>query len=159
MSGRVKIKMADLGPALAALGPKIRMAILKGTREAAKTLLASIQRHAAEANIDDGPYRQGFRIVVAGEKLSVVNDLPYARLIEFGRRPGPVSAEGIRRLTIWVERKGMASGKEARSVAFAVATKIKREGFKPRYVVTKALKSAKGSMRAEIEAALARVTP
>lgn len=52
--------------------------------------------------------------------------LTYGRYVEFGRNPGrmpPVSA-----IKLWVVRKGIATGKEADSVAFLIARSIGRHG-------------------------------
>ena len=154
---RVNIKMKDLPDATRRLGKSLRHAILKGARECALKLLREIQVTAEDERIDDGPYRQGFRIEGDAHtgNLTVVNDVYHAALVEFGRRPGPVSAEGIDKITAWVEKKGMGSGTEARRIAFAVANKIREHGFKPRFIVTRSIKTAKPRMVAAMKRAIA----
>ena len=66
---------------------------------------------------------------------------PYADSIEFGRSPGqmpPVDA-----LMKWVSRKlGVSDPKEARSVAWAVATAIKQRGIDPSPYILPAFEQA-----------------
>lgn len=58
--------------------------------------------------------------------------IEYAEAVELGTRPHfpPVAP-----IQDWVESKLGLQGKEARSVAFAIATKISKVGTKPQYIV------------------------
>ena len=83
---------------------------------------------------------------------SVINDAPHAPFVEHGTRPHPVSREGREALRDWVIRKlsretGVRDGRTsqavfrqshdewARGVAWAIATKISREGTEPYHVI------------------------
>lgn len=82
---------------------------------------------------------------------NVYADAPYAAFIEFGTKSGfnaepgleeyAAQFRGIRKIgtlkfidaiKAWVIRKGIAQGKEADSVAFLIARKIKRDGIEAR---------------------------
>lgn len=98
-----------------------------------------------------------------GTTATLENQHPMAGVIELGARPHPVSREGIDALTAWVQRKLAVSGprqvksgpikkgaryretaplrgdEEARSIAFAIAAKIKKEGQVGRFVFRDAI--------------------
>lgn len=74
-----------------------------------------------------------------GNSYTIGSPLVYARVMDEGRLPGkmpPVNA-----LFPWVSDKikGIRSSEEARSIAWAVAKKIEKEGIEPRHYVHKAL--------------------
>lgn len=55
-------------------------------------------------------------------------DAPHAKWIEWGTPPHPVAAK---HLVGWVNRRIGVRGKKATRIAYAVATKIKKEGVDP----------------------------
>ena len=102
---------------------------------------------------DTGAYIGAFRVVERGSEVSVRNAAPHARAIEYGRAPGPVGAEGRRRIEAWAARKGMAAA------AGAIVKKIEREGFEPRRVLFRALERVKEQLPSLFAQALRRRLP
>lgn len=58
------------------------------------------------------------------------SDLPQGPILDSGELRGPGKAPPVDPIQRWVQRRGIASGKEARSRAFAIAKKIAKEGAK-----------------------------
>lgn len=69
------------------------------------------------------------KTIPAGIRGEVFSTLSYASAVEAGRRPGKMPP--IEPIRLWVVRKGIASGDDARSVAFMIARAIGRRGTKP----------------------------
>lgn len=95
----------------------------------------------------------------------VFSALPYAIVIDQGRRPGsPISREGIDAIGLWAQRKlGMTEG-QAKVAKWAIATKIIQRGITPRNFIQAAFDSGQAQwqkmlddLAADIAAAL--VTP
>jgi hypothetical protein len=95
--------------------------------------------------VDRGGYRRMWRAERTADGAVLYNPLPYAAIIEAGRRPGaampPVDA-----LTDWVIRKRLVKGRgikaraEARGVAFVIARKIAERGLPAKRVLARAVK-------------------
>lgn len=85
-----------------------------------------------------GHYRLGWSYRKTASGWAFGNSVPYASVIEYGRRPmrpGPP----IEPILEWVKRKLVAKGevppKEAKSVAFLIRRKIHVKGSKPRHIL------------------------
>jgi len=81
--------------------------------------------------VDRGIYRAAWRAKKIKGGAEVYNTAPHAVFIEYGVRAqnvkiGPAM---INALEQWVMRKGIASKKEARSVAYAIAMSMKKKGI------------------------------
>lgn len=85
----------------------------------------------------------------------VGTSLSYALPVELGSRPHRPPVEP---LTDWVRRKLGKKGKEARSVAFAIARKIEREGTPARNMFSEGLSRTQGQIAELLEAAAERAT-
>lgn len=71
--------------------------------------------------------------VFSGLTGRVFSSLPYATVMEDGRRPGfPISRTGMAALALWVRRKLGLHGREARSATWAIAWTIRKRGLAPR---------------------------
>lgn len=94
-----------------------------------------------DGKIDTGNLLKSGNIQRKFLEKEITYSAPYAASIEFGRIPGfmpPVDA-----LIKWVQRKlGISNPKEARSVAWAVATAIKQRGMDPSPFLIPALEQA-----------------
>ncbi len=70
----------------------------------------------------------------------------YAPMVEVGRNPGKFPPRAP--LELWVRRKlGIADPKEIKSVAFLVARKISREGFKGAFMFEGAARGANAQLQ------------
>lgn len=144
----------DIGQAsglLKQLGADLRnKALGRGVRSfaaRAKPLMVLATDKARSANpkglgvgaVDTANYRRRWKTEVTTSNglpaALIVNDAPYAGVIEYGRRAGQ-RAPPSRVLEPWVRRKLGVPAKAAPGVAFLIARSIKRRGLKPRYVLT-----------------------
>jgi len=74
-----------------------------------------------------------------GNTLTLGYDAPYARMIEYGTPPHPVSGKHF---VAWVRRKLGITDPETARVAWAIATKIKKEGTDPKPFLRPAINDA-----------------
>jgi hypothetical protein len=108
--------------------------------------------------VDEGAYRRGwrFRRVRGGAELG--NSVPYAPVIEHGRRPGPPYAP----ILAWVRRKLVANGQvapdDAASVAFAIRASIHKKGSPPRKILARTYDDMVAMFRRTVRQRLARST-
>jgi hypothetical protein len=65
---------------------------------------------------------------IDGNKIELRYDAPHSFWVEYGTPPHPVSGK---KLIAWAERKLHKNQKEAKQIAYATATKIKKEGMLP----------------------------
>lgn len=129
------------------------------TRDALQAALSYVAGQVAErAPRNFGALAQSFQASPAGttggiEILGVspqsqlvgrvFSSLPYAIVMEEGRRPGfPVSRAGIASIALWVRRKLGLSGGEAKSATYAIATVIRQRGLPARHFAREGFKAA-----------------
>jgi len=97
-----------------------------------------------------GTYFESWKISPLPDGAVVYNSQPYAGVIEYGRRPSPVSKEGRRNLTRWAMRKLGVTESEAKSVAFLVARSLKKRPLRARNVMTGGVQEMTDAVRGEI---------
>lgn len=94
-------------------------------------------------------------VVKSGNKIVglIGSTVLHSRYIELGRGPGPVPLAPI---IAWVRRKGLAAGTNtsAESIAFLIARKLRRVGFKARPVFGPAYVTERAAIAAEFQQAL-----
>jgi hypothetical protein len=94
-----------------------------------------IQEEIAKAQprqpVDRGTYRREWHVVDVAGGVMVYNSAGHAFMFDEGRRPGKgVSKAGQEEIARWAMRKGLTSDpREARSIAFLVARKMKAKGW------------------------------
>jgi hypothetical protein len=120
----------------AALGEKkLRPAALIGLYGAALRSVQAIQTVIVPSltpqPVDRGLFRAGWHAFKTFDGAVVENIQPHAAFIEWGVRGGAVKIGPamIRALTEWVERKRLASGKDAISAAWAIARSMQARGI------------------------------
>lgn len=86
---------------------------------------------------------------------SIGTSLSYALPVELGARPHRPPVEP---LADWVRRKLGKKGKEARSIAFAIASKIEKEGTPARNMFAEGLAATQAQISELLEAAADRAT-
>jgi hypothetical protein len=89
------------------------------------------------------------KTLVPRRVFQVVVDVPYASTLERGRRH--VYAD-VRKLTEWAMRKKGESYEDAQRAAWAIATKLKKEGIRPRYFIRRAVRRFLRRFRARVGA-------
>jgi HK97 gp10 family phage protein len=71
---------------------------------------------------------------------------------QFKGKTGGSFKEMVKALTMWVERKGLAgSGKQSKSVAYAIALSILRKGLRPQPFLIPSFEQEKGKLLQRIE--------
>lgn len=123
--------------------PSIRDQILD---DIAKDIVSLIQDEIEfEGLVFTGKLKDSWEIEVSGDdERTIGSPLIWAAALDEGRVPGkmpPVDA-----LFPWVKTKlGVRDDVEARSIAFAIAKTIEKEGIEPRHYVRRALLRLEGS--------------
>lgn len=138
MTRTVRIPISGFARYEKALGRAMRQAVFSNSmRTAGKQVREYLESETLKRQIFHRKnFVRGWRAVLGNPPSStrVYNKMPYASVIEFGRRAGarrpPVDA-----LVPWVRDKLGVRGKEVRSVAFLVARKIGVKGIKARPVI------------------------
>lgn len=89
-----------------------------------------VDRAKPRPPVDRGTYRRSVRVDRTDRGAKFYNFSPHAVIIEKGRgrnkRMPPIKA-----IQGWVRRKGIASSRNAKSVAFAIAKSIAKRGLPP----------------------------
>lgn len=84
----------------------------------------------------------------------IVDDAPYAGVIELGARPYKMGRKGVMAVAEWFQYKLGLSASEAMRAAYAFRTKVAVEGQKPTYFFRKRLPVLRRILGAEIERVL-----
>lgn len=141
--GAIEIRLPDLplwtpDAAIAAV-----QSVLDVAMPAALLLAAGYISEAAAERTDSGALAQSFLaspatqtggIEVTGTLVRddfsgrVFSSLPYAVVVNDGRRPGPISRAGIDAIGLWAQRKLGLSEAEADRAKWAIATEIRLRG-------------------------------
>jgi HK97 gp10 family phage protein len=69
----------------------------------------------------------------------------------FKTKTGGTFKEMVKALTMWVERKGIASGKQSKSAAYMIALSILRKGLRPQPFLIPAFEQEKPKLKLRIE--------
>jgi hypothetical protein len=116
----------------------------RGLASAALRTLGAIQNEIIPAEdpqpVDRGAFRAGWRIETHDKGTDIVNDLPYAPVIDRGARPEAIKigTAMIQALAEWAKRKGFSPAgipkggdpeKAWESVAWAIAVNMKKSGI------------------------------
>jgi hypothetical protein len=155
-----EITVRDIHPAMGKLGATMLRETIAGMRAAA----ARGQRHIITVAIPKakprppvgvtGHYRAGWKTRTTPRGAVLYNDIPYAGIVELGRRPGkwpPVTP-----LRLWARRVLGLDEDEAKAAAFPIARAIKTRGIKGRHIVKNSLYKFREIASDELDRALAR---
>ncbi len=112
-------------------------------------------------DVDRGRMRGGVQTEVRGSGRELrgrvfIANVPHALVVERGRKPG--SFPPIAPLVGWVQRRGMATGTDARRIAFLVARKIARIGIKAKWPFRDGTREARPFVRLRFRLAFQRLT-
>jgi hypothetical protein len=136
MSGLIAIRPEDVPDQLRRMRGAVGAAIRRGANEGAHRARAIL---VTRTPTDTGHLRAAWRVVERfGGLPTVINDAPYAGVVEMGARPHPVSREGIQALVEWVwrHRMSLAGGRTGTTAlvtrsgrAAAMPKKLTRHGI------------------------------
>lgn len=162
--------MAIYHVSLSELPNVVRSAALAKRDATLKAMRTSVRVHGPRIAIEEvrrskprppfntGYYQRAFKSQDLPNGVLFFNQASYAGVIEGGRRAGarmpPVSV-----IARWVTQKGIARGKEARSIAFVIARKIAKQGwpappYGPMQVVRRVADRLKSFVAADIRIAI-----
>lgn len=152
-----------------------------GPRAVKQALFSAAQRGRSwivgQSPVDRGILKNAWRALRMSDGAELVNDQPYAGVVERGARPFKMNTAGMDALTGWVRRKILSGGfgslttgkgrknskpaqidqieKEARKIAFAIAKKFERVGIRGKRFVWRNLPILANLMEKEIQRSLA----
>lgn len=164
------------------LGHRLRADAAGAPRAVKRAIYSGAQRGRSfivgESPVDRGILKNAWRVLKMREGAELVNDQPYAGVMERGARPFKISSEGIFALKGWVmrklvsgemngrsslktkkvmrRRKTFALEKEAEKIAYAIAKKFEKVGIQGKRFVWKNLEKLAALMEGEMERYLAK---
>jgi hypothetical protein len=132
------------------LGPRLAVAARRGAVSAAEHSISILKRATDQKKaLNYGVYKAAWKFDRLPDGACIFNGMPYAGIIERGRRPGArfPPKEAIVR---WIQRKFGKSEKQARAMAFVVRRAIARRGLKPRLVLGDSMRTITKQFRADV---------
>lgn len=120
----IYLSALELPKVLASHEKTLPKAIRAGIRLAAERGRSLLVR---ESPVDQGQYKNSWRIRETSDGPSIVNDAPHAGIIEKGARPHGVNREGIEALTAWALRKLMSGQLASKTPASDPAKKYRNQ--------------------------------
>lgn len=121
---------------MATLGSRFHGAAVRGMRRAARRTQQHVQKRSSQVGaVNTGMYKRAWKYAELPDGAQVFNTMPYAGVIEYGRRAG---AQMPPRAAIeaWARRKLGLTAKEAKAAAWPIARAIAKKGIAGRYVLT-----------------------
>ncbi len=148
MALHIPITPEQLGPAVAKRLRTIPKAARKGMANGAQRAKMLLVRRTPK---DRGNARAGWRVTGRGNKLAVINDVPYISVLEFGARPHYLNREGIVAVAGWFMRKFGLPEKEATSAAFGFSQNLAKHGQAPTYFVRNSMDEVMKNLGDEVD--------
>jgi len=149
---RIKVAPEDLGKALRKQALKVPKLVRKGARRAAQRARSLLVKRTPVGI--SGHMKGAWKIVrqapTSKVLIELINDAPYAAIVEYGARPHPVSIEGQAAIALWAQRKLGLTEAKAKGVAFLIARKIRKEGQAPTYFIRDSLPEIRKFAQQEI---------
>lgn len=171
----ISIEPGMLGARLRSDARGAPLAVLRAMRSAAHRGRGLLVK---ESPVDRGILRVAWRVLRLSDGVELVNDQPYAGIMERGARPFKISSAGIFALKGWVMRKLMSGEmqgrsslktkklmkrtktvkleKMAESIAYAIAKKFEKVGIRGRRFVWRSLPILASLMDDEINRSLTK---
>jgi len=159
----VRIDPARWAAQMDRLADRFVPTVLRGVRAGAARCILLMEQRTMSAPpasprgtvgaFNTGGYMRSWRSEGLSFGARVYNLQPYSGVVDLGRRPGVgVSRQGIELgLMPWAKRKLGLTDSQARSVAWAIATAIKKRGLLPRRVMTGGLDAMERLVVEEVE--------
>ena len=140
----IRISEKDLAKDLRRRFRASRRGVDKALRKATQRGRSLLARRTP---VDTGHMKNAWRAT----KTGIINDAPHAGIIETGARRHKVNRAGIEALAGWAQRVLGVDEKEARGVAFAIASKLAKRGQKGKFIVRDALPELRKFVRLAFE--------
>lgn len=127
------------------LGERMHRAAVRGLANASVKIIALLVERTRAADpaspggafgaTDTNTFLRAWHVVPDGMGLRIYNSMPYAGVIEYGRRPGSKQPpkEPIER---WLMSRGGMTASKARATAWVVARAIGIRGLRGRHILT-----------------------
>jgi hypothetical protein len=174
--------MATIEISAGALGARLRADAIGAPKAVKQAIFSGAQRGRSwivgKTPVDRGILRNAWRVLRMEDGAVLVNDQPYAGIMERGARPFKISSEGLWALKAWVMRKlqsgemngrsSLKTGKiikrrktfslerEAEGIARAIAKNFEKVGIKGRRFVLMNLEILASLMEHEIDRYLSK---
>lgn len=151
---------------------RARHAVLVSCRtDGMRVLMEEVERAKPYPPVDRGMYRRAWRALQTPQGAMLSNSLPYASIIELGRRAGrPMPPVAL--IVEWVRRKkliakappGKGSAKKrreraTRGLGYVIARSIARKGIQGRFVMRHAWARLRPIVRQAVKQALQGAKP
>ncbi len=155
-----RVALKDLAPQVQRLHAEAMARVTRAIRIEVHTTGMRLLQEEIDATdpkpVDRGTYRGKWRAVDLATGAAILNPLPYAAVIERGRRPGarmpPPDLLGA-----WARRKGLLRDlpkremrAAQRSIGFALARTIQRRGLPARNILWKTVQRLLPYLRREV---------
>lgn len=151
----VRIKAKDFARDLKRRTLATNRAVAEGMRLGAERAKGILIRRTPT---DTGRMRNSWKVRPTGmqrgglREYELINDAPYAGVIEHGARPHSVNREGVSAITAWARRKfPSANDQQLRGIVWGIVNKIKRRGQRPTFFVRDSRSDIASAVKAEVD--------
>lgn len=161
----VKLTLDQLPAWARSLGKRLKPATVRGLQRGAMQALPVLQdatRFAPPASpagqpgaVNTGALLRGWRAVPEPNGVLVTNSVPYAPVVEYGRRAG-ARQPPLRVIEQWARRRLRLNAKEAKAAAYPIARAIAKRGLDARLILTDKLTPLKELVMVAVRAELRR---
>ena len=133
----IKVDLKDFPKVLKKYGNEMKSELRRATAKAVITSIPDIKKRSP---VDTGEYVSSWDVRIDEKKVSLGNFAPHGPIIEYGARP---FTPPLKPLLAWAKRvlrdpsQPPEYSKEVWQLARGVQGKIRREGMKPRHVLSK----------------------
>lgn len=137
--GTVEIKATDLERVLRArIRADKQLARLAGYEAALRGVPMATAATEQAGAVDQRHFQRSWDARLRPDGAELINDAPYAAIIEWGRRPGQPGPP-IEPIREWVHRKlvltGQVDAKDADGIAWAIRQRIHDRGTPPKFIL------------------------
>ena len=130
----VHIRPENFPAAVRALSKGFAKAVHQGLLSGVMRGIPLLQQRSRAAAFNTGLYTRGWKAGMVGNSATQANSVPYAGVIELGRRPGgtPPPTAAIAR---WAQLKLHLSPEQAQKAAYAIARAVAKRGTPAHHVL------------------------
>lgn len=158
----VRIKAKDFAKDLKRRTLATNRAVADGMRLGAERAKGILIRRTPT---DTGRMRNSWKVRSTGARrgglreYELINDAPYAGVIEHGARPHSVNREGVAAITAWARRKfPSANEQQLRGIVWGIVNNLKRKGQRPTFFVRDSRKDIASAVKSEVDRRISALT-